>query len=186
MLSDRAKDLLRRIVRQSLAAAVTGEPHEPADPELPELAVPCGCFVTFKTGGKLRGCIGCFTVETPLWRTVAQYAEIAATQDPRFVGNRLQSSELPLVEFDVSVLSPLEKTDRPAEIELGKHGIYVRSGMRSGCFLPQVAEETGWDIEQFWGNCCAHKAGLPADAWKDPDIETFVFTAEIVEGRYAG
>jgi uncharacterized protein (TIGR00296 family) len=68
------------------------------------------------------------------------------------------------------------------EIELGRHGVQVVRGFRSGVFLPQVAAETGWGLETFMNNLCAHKAGLPADAWKDPKTEIYVFTAQVFPG----
>jgi AMMECR1 domain-containing protein len=45
--------------------------------------------------------------------------------------------------------------------------------------LPQVATETGWTKEEFLSYCCSHKAGLPAEAWKDPKTEVLLFTAEV-------
>jgi uncharacterized protein (TIGR00296 family) len=107
----------------------------------------------------------------------------SATKDPRFAGQRLTPADLQSLTFDVSVLSPLEECRDPLGIELGTHGIYIRHGWQSGCFLPQVATETGWSVEEFWSACCSHKAGLPADAWKTGMAEIFTFTAEIIEGR---
>ncbi len=88
--------------------------------------------------------------------------------------------------FDISVLSELEPIDDPTTIEPGVHGVYIRSGYRSGVFLPQVATEQGWSTEEFLGYCCTHKAGLAWDAWKDPEVEVLVFTAEILEGHFRG
>ena len=83
------------------------------------------------------------------------------------------------LQYEISVLSPLRKVASWKEIEIGKHGVEVARGMRRGVFLPQVATETGWDLETFMNNLCAHKAGLPADAWKDPKTDIFVFTAQV-------
>ena len=58
-------------------------------------------------------------------------------------------------------------------------GIYIRRGAAAGCFLPQVATETGWSKEEFLSHCCSHKAGLSADAWRDPDTEVLTFQAEV-------
>lgn len=185
MLDAREREVLLRIACESLQAAVRGEAHRPADPGMPGLQGAGGCFVTYKTHGQLRGCIGCFESAEPLYRTVARYAYAAAREDPRFLDRPLSRADLPDVEIDISVLSPLQATRDPASITLGVHGIYVKRGMRSGCFLPQVATETGWSVEEFWGMCCSHKAGLPEDAWRDPGTACFTFTAEVVEGRYA-
>ena len=105
----------------------------------------------------------------------------AAAEDPRFVGMRIRPSELPRLQVEISVLSALERIENPLDIELGTHGIYIKRGTRSGCFLPQVATETGWSKEEFLSQCCAGKAGLPANAWEGSDTEVLVFTAQIIE-----
>lgn len=182
-LSPDAGQALGKLVRESLEAAVKGGRYEPASPGLEELEAHCGCFVTLKTGGNLRGCLGCFTSDRPIWRTAPEYARHSALEDPRFVGNRLTPEELPGVEISISVLSPLEPCADPEGIVLGRDGIYVKSPAsgRSGCFLPSVARETGWTVEEFWGNCCRMKAGLDWDAWKRPGADLFTFTADEVE-----
>ena len=91
----------------------------------------------------------------------------------------MRVAELQEIDIEISVLSPLEKTDDPLSLELGKHGIYIKKGFAGGCFLPQVATETGWNKEQFLSQCCGGKAGLPPDAWKQADTEVFLFTAEV-------
>ena len=181
MLSQQAREELLTIARRTVEAAVRGEGPPRFDVKDPELLVKQGAFVTLKTGGQLRGCIGRFTSDLPLWETIRGMAISSALEDPRFVGNRLRPGELDGLHVEVSVLSPLERTNDPLGIELGKHGIYIRRGNRSGCFLPQVATETGWSKEEFLSHCCAGKAGLPPDAWKDPQTEVLTFTAEIIE-----
>ncbi|HOX05065.1 MAG TPA: AmmeMemoRadiSam system protein A [Planctomycetota bacterium] len=180
-LSAEARRELLAIARAALAAAVRGEPAPPVAGRSPELAAPCGCFVTYKNGGRLRGCIGCFTSDRPLAETVAEYARISATQDWRFAGDPITPAELDDIDVEISVLSPLVPIGNPLDLELGVHGIYIRRGGRSGCFLPQVATEHGMSKEQFLSECCAGKAGLAPDAWRDPKTSVSVFTAEIVE-----
>lgn len=177
-LTDADKKALAGIARESLAAAVKGVRYAPEDPGLPDLLENRGCFVTLRTGGRLRGCLGCFTSELPLYRAVAEYARFSALEDPRFEGRRIREDELGGVEIDVSCLTPLAACDDPENITLGVDGIYVRAGGRSGCFLPQVATETGWSVDEFWGHCCRDKAGLEWDAWRRPDVECMTFTAE--------
>ena len=76
----------------------------------------------------------------------------------------------------------LEKSDpdilMTEEIEVGRHGIYIEKGFYRGVLLPQVATEHGWDRATFLEQTC-RKAGLPADSWKDPATEIFVFSAEV-------
>ena len=180
MLSEDARRKLLHLARQTVEAVVKKKPPPDLQAEEPELQGKQGAFVTLKTRGNLRGCIGHFVSQKPLWKTVQEVAVMSAAEDPRFFGMRLRPDELAELEIEISVLSPLERIEDPLNIELGKHGIYIRRGPHSGCFLPQVATETGWNKEQFLSYCCSHKAGLPANAWKDPRTEVFVFTAEII------
>lgn len=136
-----------------------------------------GAFVTLKRDGQLRGCIGNIVGKEPLYLTVRDMAIQAATQDPRF--SPVKYKELKDIEIEISVLSPLKRVSSAQEIELGKHGVVVKKGFRQGVFLPQVAEETGWTKEEFLSYLCLHKAGLPAQAWRDPAVELYVFTADV-------
>lgn len=182
MLEAKSKKTVLNLARGAVEAAIRGEPIPDVRVENEELQAKVGAFVTLKTKGELRGCLGRFVSDAPLWKTVRKLAAAAATEDPRFLSNRITSEELDEVEIEVSVLSPLKKTDDPLnDIEEGKHGIYITDGTRSGCFLPQVATETGWDAEEFMDKCCTHKAGLPSGAWKHaPDTEVYIFTAEVL------
>jgi AmmeMemoRadiSam system protein B/AmmeMemoRadiSam system protein A len=140
---------------------------------------PGAAFVTLKNHGRLRGCIGTFLPRAPLYQTVAEMAR-AATQDFRFRGNPVTPAELGDIDIEISVLTPLQKVGDPlAEIELGRHGIYIEGEGRSGCFLPQVATETGWSKEEFLSQCAAGKAGLAPDAWKKPGVTVYRFEAHV-------
>lgn len=139
-----------------------------------------GCFVTLTNHGELRGCIGTFQPEEPLGETIVEMAR-AAARDPRFTMNPITPAELPELTIEISVLSPLEPTREPEKLEVGRHGIYVVKGYRSGCFLPEVATDQGWDAIQFLRYCCSHKAGLSPDAWRDPDATVYLFTSEKFE-----
>lgn len=179
MLTEEQRDTLIRLARESVREAVNGRQASDVAVADPALNEPCGAFVTLKSAGRLRGCIGQFVASDPLWKTVRRMARAAAIEDPRFATERIEPEEVDGLSIEISVLSPLEKTDDPAGLELGVHGIYVRKGGRAGCFLPQVAEETGWSVEEFLGHCCAGKAGLSPDAWRDPDTDVYLFTAEV-------
>ena len=178
MLDDDDRRILGRIALESLAAALAKRPYEPAATAKPALLEKRGCFVTLKKGGELRGCLGCFTSEKPLYLSVATYARHSALEDPRFEGRRLASADLPFIEVEISALTPLTPCPSPESVVLGRHGIYVSKGGRSGCFLPQVASETNWSVEEFWGHCCRDKAGLDWNAWRDPGTMVMTFEAE--------
>jgi hypothetical protein len=145
----------------------------------PALNQKLGAFVTLKEQGQLRGCIGSFSGSLPLWLAVQQMAVAAATGDPRF--SPVIEDELPQLDYEISVLSPLQKIDDWHEIELGKHGVEIKKGANSGVFLPQVASETGWDLDTFMGQLCSQKAGLPWNCWQDKDTEIYVFTAQVFD-----
>ena len=179
-MDEAARKELLRIARDAVEAAVRGKKPPQAKPLAPELNVPRGAFVTLKTHGRLRGCIGQFVVKIPLFELVQEMAVSAATHDPRFACDRITPEELPDLDVEVSVLGPLEKIADPLNFDLGVHGIYLKRGFSHGCFLPQVAAETGWSKEQFLSNCAGGKAGLPDDAWKDPQTEVLRFTCEVV------
>ena len=142
----------------------------------PEVSIHAGAFVTLKENGHLRGCIGRFSSEIPLWQLVSQLAVSSATEDTRF--SPVTAGELKNIDIEISVLSPMKKISSPEEIILGRHGIYIKKGFNSGTFLPQVASETGWDLEEFLGHCSRDKAGIGWDGWKKADLfiyEAFVF-----------
>jgi AmmeMemoRadiSam system protein A len=178
-MKESARERLLQIARASVEAAVQGLPLPDIEESDPELQGKQGCFVTLKNGGALRGCLGHFTSNRPLWRLINETARASATQDPRFFSSPVTPDELPRLDIEISVLSPLERIANPLDIELGLDGIYIRRGAAAGCFLPQVATETGWSKEQFLSHCCSHKAGLAPDAWRDPDTEVLTFRAEV-------
>lgn len=178
-MNDEQRHTLLATAKASVRAAVTGVPVPKPRFEDPVLTALCGCFVTLKSGERLRGCIGQFVADRPLIELVAEMAKAAATSDPRFTGSRIAVRELTGLDIEISVLSSLERTKDPLSLRLGVDGIYIKRGYASGCFLPQVATETGWAAEEFLSYCCSHKAGLPADAWKDPATEVYLFTAEV-------
>jgi len=173
-LTQSEKKRLLSIARKSIESNLDGKPLPRFTVTEPTLNTPCGAFVTLRRDGDLRGCIGRFVTDRPLHEVVSSMAIAAATEDPRF--RPVTRSELDKLDLEISVLSPLKKMSDPKELELGKSGIYIVKGMRSGCFLPQVAEETGWSKEEFLSHCCAEKAGLEPDAWKK-DADVFLFTA---------
>ncbi|MDD4712240.1 MAG: AmmeMemoRadiSam system protein A [Bacteroidales bacterium] len=139
------------------------------------LKIDCGAFVSLHVYGKLRGCIGRMTGDIPLYRMIQEMAVSSAIHDPRF--NPVQPDELANVDIELSVLSPLKKISDVSEIQLGKHGILIIKGHNSGVFLPQVATETNWNLDEFLGHCSHDKAGLDWFGWKTADI--FIFTADV-------
>lgn len=175
-LSSEERRELLRVARQALESYL-GHAELPAilpsDPALHEKA---GAFVTLEKEGELRGCIGHMAEDKPLYLAVQEMAVQAATGDPRFPAVRID--ELPAIEIEISVLSPLRVVADASEIRVGEHGIVVSQGWRRGVLLPQVPLREGWDREKFLGYACL-KAGLPFESWKSGDVEIQIFTAEV-------
>jgi AmmeMemoRadiSam system protein A len=178
-MNDTQKAILLKIAKDTIVAAVTKQRSAVPATGDSQLNAHCGCFVTIKNHGRLRGCIGQFTSDKPLVELVRDMAKASATGDSRFAFDRIRPKEFDMLDIEISVLSPLKKTGNPLSLRLGVDGIYIVKGCNSGCFLPQVATETGWSKEEFLSYCCEHKAGLEPDAWKDPSTEIYLFTADV-------
>ncbi|MDI6765279.1 MAG: AmmeMemoRadiSam system protein A [Bacteroidota bacterium] len=176
MLSTNDKKILLETARKSIEAAIEGNKFESPRSVSSALKESCGAFVTLHKYGELRGCIGYIEGVLPLIETVKDVAAKAATEDYRF--NPVTQDEMPEIDIEISVLTPLRLIKDINEIEVGKHGIVMQREHNRGLLLPQVATEYGWDRETFL-NQTAHKAGLSADAWKKPDTNIYIFSAEI-------
>jgi AmmeMemoRadiSam system protein A len=155
---------------------VAGGRHAPPEPS-PALREKRGAFVTLheRSTGDLRGCIGYIEPLFPLAETVTRAALAAALHDRRFAP--VTAAELPGLVIEISVLSPPQPI-RPDAIVVGRHGLIISAGGRSGLLLPQVATELGWDAETFLDQTC-RKAGLPAGTWRRPETELLGFTATV-------
>jgi AmmeMemoRadiSam system protein B/AmmeMemoRadiSam system protein A len=172
LTSGEKKELLK-LARLAVETSVrTGKVPEPEGAN-PSFAAPRGAFVTLKKRGELRGCIGFVEPVLPLDKAVIQAAVYAAAEDPRFPP--VAASELPSLEYEVSVLTPARRILDPGEVRVGKHGLILAQNGRRGLLLPQVPVEQGWDRETFLRQACL-KAGLPEHAWK-AGAEIWVFEA---------
>lgn len=136
-----------------------------------------GVFVTLRREGKLRGCRGMIAPQHEATEAVRQ-ATVLALTDPRFTSEPVTATELPRVVIEISFLSDPAPVEDPLSLRVGLHGVIVRKGERSGCFLPQVGAERGWDAKTLLANCCRTKAGLDPEAWRDRETEVSLFTAD--------
>lgn len=174
-LTDNEKTVLLEIARNAIAAQIKNQKMPEVKIDSENLKAKRGAFVTLKKQGHLRGCIGYIKAYKPLWETVQEMAIAAAFHDPRFPS--LKADEVRQLAFEISVLSPFKRIKDINEIEVGKHGLYMVRGYRSGLLLPQVALEYKWDRETFLQETC-YKAGLPLDSWKDKETEIYIFSAD--------
>ncbi|WP_303721981.1 AmmeMemoRadiSam system protein A [Malonomonas rubra] len=178
MLSEKDASTLLAIARDAIISIVEKRDHLPLPREEKALNERSGCFVTLKQNDKLRGCIGNFQSERPLYMEVAEMAVASATKDPRFPP--MEKAELDNFSLELSILSPLEKIDDVEQIEVGTHGIYLEKNFSRGVLLPQVAAQYGWDRVTFLQQTC-QKAGLMPDAWQETDADIYIFSAQIIK-----
>jgi AmmeMemoRadiSam system protein A len=175
-LTEQDKKQLHEIARQSIAAGLERQALPPVTGVCGVLKEPRGAFVTLHLHGGLRGCVGLIEAVKPLAQTIQEMAMAAAFGDPRFPP--LSAREFNDIAIEISVLSPLRQIKDVNEIEVGKHGLYIRQGSYRGLLLPQVATEHKWDRGTFLQQTC-YKAGLPPTAWKEPQTEIYLFSADI-------
>lgn len=145
----------------------------------PALSGVRGAFVSIHRESRLRGCIGHIRSTRPVVEVVAECGVAAAFDDPRFPP--VAREELAIIDFEVSVLSPLELA-RPEDIEAGRDGVVLTYSGRTAVFLPQVAREQRWGRDTLLVELC-RKAGLSAMAWRAPGARLERFTAEIFRER---
>ena len=176
VLGSEEKQILLNLARNTVIKVVDGDDPPPLPNESPAIKQPMGAFVTLHWKGQLRGCIGMLEARAPLDETVREMAEAAAMRDYRF--QPVTPQEIPDIDIEISALSPLRKINDIDEIEIGIHGIWITKGMNRGVLLPQVATEQGYDRMTFLQQTC-RKAGLPPDAWEDPDTIIEIFSADV-------
>src|SRR5438105_3893738 len=179
-LTSEQQALLLDLARGAIRCALSPHPvpHLPEDPQLHQ---PAGCFVSLHElrTHRLRGCVGRLDAKGPLAQTVAVMAQ-AVLEDPRFLMDPVMLGDLPMLDLELSILSPLTPAQSPLDFNPSEHGIYLTYADRSGCFLPQVARDTGWGREQLLDRLCTEKMGLPSIAWPHPPAKLHRFTPLLV------
>jgi MEMO1 family protein len=141
------------------------------------LKKPYGAFITLKINGILRGCIGRFISSEQLYKVVQSSALSSAFEDPRFPP--LTRQEFDETDFEITVLGPMKQIYNKNDIILGKHGIYIKNGLRAGTMLPQVAIENHWSVDEFLGYTSRDKAGIGWDGWKNSEL--FIYEGIVLE-----
>jgi len=170
------KKALLTLARKSLERFLTTETIPLVRNTPPRLQFPQGVFVTLTKHGELRGCVGLLIDDFPVALATAWTSVKAGEDDPRFEPVKLE--ELPTLEIEISALTPLRRVSKPTDIVVGHDGVVIRKAGHSGVFLPNVATEQGWGLEELLDNLCTQKAGLPRDAWKS-GAQLLVFQADV-------
>lgn len=187
-MNEESKKILIRWARAALEEKFYGRTLDPSDAgspaDVPLDEAAQGVFITLYHKGALRGCIGTIKLEGSLKEAVAKMTLQSAFGDPRFPP--LQAQDYPDVRVEISLLSPMVRVSSLEGIVPGRHGVYLRKGFQGGLLLPQVWKELP-QRELFLNTLCTQKAGLPPGSWRDPEVETWVFTVQtILEPEKAG
>lgn len=178
-LGESARTALLQLARRTVTSYLNerATPVVEADKLPAALRAEGASFVTLENQGRLRGCIGNMVAAGPLYKSVVRNAA-SACQDRRFVHNPVTAAELDELHIEISYLTPMKQITDTDEIVVGRHGLLIRLGNRSGVLLPQVAYERGWTRAEFLSETC-RKAGLPREAWRSPEAKIYSFEAEV-------
>ena len=179
LLDDDEKKALLKFARGSIKQVLDTGRALPADSFAKEatenMKRKMGCFVTLnlKDSHALRGCIGEIVAQRPLYQAVTALAVHSAFKDERFF--ELQPYEFDMITIEISALTPAHRVASWRDIEIGRHGMTVSKKGRMAVFLPQVAPEQGWALEETLTHLSL-KAGLGRDDWRE-GAEFTVFEA---------
>ncbi len=171
ILNERQKNVLLQIARQTLDGTFTQKKEKDL-----RLFAQEGAFISLYLGKDLRGCMGEVFTESPLYQTIHEVT-LSSAKDSRFPP--LTKEEKEKVKIQISLLSKPQKISSIQEICLGTHGIIILHGTKKGLYLPQVATETGWPLEELLSQLCIRKANLPPLAWQDPTTTIYIFSTQI-------
>lgn len=177
ILSVSEQDELMEIAFKSVEACLAGKKIEDKKEYSGGLNKKPGVFVSVYVNDKLRGCLGRFNVSTPLYRTVSDMAFSVLTNDKRF--EPVTIDELWSLRIQISIISGLKKIFSPNEIDIGRHGVFIKQDFHTGTFLPEVAVKNSWNPVQFLEACSKHKAGIGPDGWKDAEL--YVYETNILD-----
>jgi len=181
LFTDEEKDELFRIARSSIESWFKDRKYPTINGSGidQKLKGKYGAFVTLKKNGELRGCIGKFVSDDPLYEAVSESAISSAFNDPRFP--QLTKDEYPNIDIEITVLGPMKRIYDKNQIVLGRHGIYIKQGSLAGTMLPQVAIENGWDVDEFLEYTSQYKAGIGRFGWKTAEL--YIYEGVVLEEK---
>jgi AmmeMemoRadiSam system radical SAM enzyme/AmmeMemoRadiSam system protein B/AmmeMemoRadiSam system protein A len=183
-ISAAQRQLCLQMAATSIAATVSGQPVKTNPDLLGEFAqsIVMGAFVTLKRGELLRGCCGVLGKPMAVGSAISNAALRTAKEDSRMAP--ISPCELPYLHLDVTLLGPMNRIQasgsaRALALQIGKHGVMIQQGQKSGLLLPSVAIEHNWGAVEFLRAVC-NKAGLPTDAWEKDDAVLLNFDGETI------
>lgn len=180
-LTSKEKKELLNIAKESLYQAIKNNKRLVVDESKisTKLKEPLGAFVTLHKNNTLRGCIGTFEPDKPLYKVIVDMTIASALSDSRF--KEVIADELKDIDIEISVLTPRKKISSFDEIVIGKHGIYIKKGSKTGTYLPHVATQMKWNVKEFVSNCSNEKVGIGFDGYKDAEL--FIYEAIVFDEK---
>lgn len=173
-------DIARKTIEDRLNSQTTKSDEEIINEKF---LVKRGTFVTLKSNGELRGCIGNIEPSESLIEGVRHNAINAAFNDHRFAS--VTDNELSEIDIEISILTEpklLVFKDYKELISILRpniDGVIIRKGNAGATFLPQVWEQLP-TTEIFLSHLC-NKAGLISNAWKEPEMEVYIYQVQYFE-----
>jgi AmmeMemoRadiSam system protein A len=161
-LSIENKKYLLSLSRKSIETYFEKGKYIPIEDVPEELEFSSMVFITLYNNGELRGCMGSFDHSIPICENVRNMS-IAVTEDRRF--RQISNEEILFLNIEISILSPLEEINTIDDVILGKHGIFIEFGSKTGTLLPKVAIEHNMNKEEFL-ECCFNKARITSEKEK--------------------
>lgn len=178
-LTKKEEELALKVARESLESFFKKRVIPEFQIKEKGLIKPLGCFVTLRKNGVLRGCLGEFEPSDPLWKVIRRVTLKTAFTDFRFPA--VTEDELSEIKIEISVMSPKKRITDWRKIKLGKQGVVIEGYGRAGTFLPDVALETNWSLEEFLSHLCQEKAGLPKNCYQDSNVKIYVFEVQKIK-----
>ncbi len=155
--------LARRTINHILQNGTVPEPSELGVEITDAMKHPRAAFVTLKKNSQLRGCIGDIYPQRPLYKSVIINAIYASFRDRRFLP--VKKEEYDDIKIEISILTVPKPVASADDIRIGVDGVVLYKDGKSALFLPQVATEQRWNIDEMLTHLSL-KAQLPGDAWK--------------------
>lgn len=147
----------------------TGMQHFEEHARKPSLLQRGRSFVTLYGPKSIRGCVGCYESTLALADSIPRLA-ISASQDTRF--GRPDPAE-PL-KIEIHILTPPRRISQSSQIEIGRHGVFLKAEGRRGLLLASVATRLNLSPREFMREL-ARKAGVSDEIYAGGDYELSVF-----------
>lgn len=138
-----------------------------------------GLFASLYRGDKLAGCIGQMQSKEVVTDLLPRMVQSAAFHDRRF--RPVTETDLPNLWIEISLLGEMISLKQISDLQVGVHGIYLKTDHITATYLPQVAVRMGWNALEMVEHCSEYKAGIGKNGWKQAEL--FVYEVALINER---